>query len=73
MTLKQPLTKFGMLVYYINFVLLAFLEVSWTGSKIISPKEDRGLFSLVQTMIGVILEPGSSRLGLGSPSLSNIH
>ena len=38
-----------MLVYYINFVLVAFLEVSWTGSKIIYPTEDRGLFALMQT------------------------
>ena len=36
----------------------AFLEVSWTGSKIIYPTEDRGLSSLVQTLNGLILEPG---------------
>ena len=47
-----------MLVYYINFVLVAFLEVSRTGSNIIYPTEDRGLSSLVQTLNGLILEPG---------------
>ena len=55
MTLKKPLTEFGMLVYYINFVLVAFLEVSWTCSKIIYPTEDRGLSSLVQNLNGLIL------------------
>ena len=56
--IKKPLTVFGILVFYINFVLVAFLEVSWTGSKIIYPTEDRGLSSLVKTLNGLILEPG---------------